>query len=114
MSAKNLDRHGRLRSKIISFRVSPEEGEMIDRKVALAGTTKQDYILSSVLDKTITALPSPFVIFNIRKELRRFIEIYGTDISADNQELINWTIDLIQRFDGIEKAKADAAEEPRQ
>lgn len=42
MSKKNLDSCNRLRSKIISFRMSNEEAKMLDRKVALSGLTKQD------------------------------------------------------------------------
>lgn len=114
MSHKNNDRHGRWRDKIVSFRVSPGEDEMLERKVALSGKTKQDYIIDALLDKTITALPSPFVIFNIRKELRRFIELYGSDLSPYDEDLKQWMLKLIQCFDGKEKAKANTDEEPRQ
>ena len=54
MSAKNLDQKGRLRSKIISFRTSPEENKLLDRKVLLSGYTKQDYIISCILKKEIS------------------------------------------------------------
>lgn len=36
MSKKVLDQKGRFRNKLISFRMSPEESKMLDRKVALA------------------------------------------------------------------------------
>ena len=74
----------------------------------------QDYIIDALLDKTITALPSPYVIFNIRKELRRFIELYGSDLSPYDEDLKQWMLKLIQCFDGKEKAKANTDEEPRQ
>ena len=45
MSQKVLDRKGRFRNKIISFRVSPEESIMLERKVKLSGLTKQDYFM---------------------------------------------------------------------
>ena len=35
MSAKNLDAKGRFRSVTVGFRVSPEEGDLLDRMVAL-------------------------------------------------------------------------------
>lgn len=53
MSQKVLDRKGRFRNKIISFRVSPEESIMLERKVKLSGLTKQDYLINSILDKEI-------------------------------------------------------------
>ena len=40
---KNLDSKGRWRSKIVAFRVSPEEAEQIDACVRLSGLSKQDY-----------------------------------------------------------------------
>ena len=39
MSAKNLDNHGRWRSKTIAFRVSPEEDAKIEAAVRLSGLT---------------------------------------------------------------------------
>lgn len=53
MSAKNLDVHGRWRSKTIAFRVSPEEDEKIESAVRLSGLTKQDYITAKLLDRTV-------------------------------------------------------------
>jgi hypothetical protein len=53
MSAKNLDGHGRWRSKTIAFRVSPEEDSQIDIAVQLSGLTKQDYITAKLLDRTV-------------------------------------------------------------
>lgn len=53
MSAKNLDNHGRWRSKTIAFRVSPEEDAQIEVAVQLSGLTKQDYITAKLLDRAI-------------------------------------------------------------
>lgn len=53
MSAKNLDNHGRWRSKTIAFRVSPEEDAQIEVAVQLSGLTKQDYITAKLLDRTV-------------------------------------------------------------
>lgn len=114
MSAKNLDRRGRFRSKIIAFRVSPEEGELINRKAKLAGGTKQDYLIAAVLDKEIAAKPSPYVIHCLRKELKHFITLYGSEISEDDQEMMHLTMRLIQHFNEQEKAKENTVKEPRQ
>lgn len=58
MSEKNLDRHGRLRSKTVAFRMSPEEANLLDRLVAISGMTKQDYIISKLSDTTMKVVPS--------------------------------------------------------
>lgn len=54
MSKKRYDRNGRIRNKVVAFRMSEEENKMLDRKVALSGLTKQDYIIGCILDKEIT------------------------------------------------------------
>lgn len=58
MSEKNLDAHGRQRSKTISFRMSPEEANLLDNLVAISGQTKQDYITRKLLDRRIVVVPS--------------------------------------------------------
>lgn len=44
----------RQRCKIVSFRCTPEESEMIDRLVAMSGMTKQDYIVERLGDNSIS------------------------------------------------------------
>lgn len=58
MSRKNLDEHGRLRSKTVSFRVSPEEGQRLVAMVAMSGLTKQDYIVARLLCQEVTVVSS--------------------------------------------------------
>lgn len=53
MSAKNCDNHNRFRDRTIGFRVSSEEEQQINTVVELSGMTKQDYIVSKLLDRTI-------------------------------------------------------------
>ena len=53
MSAKNCDNHNRFRNRTIGFRVSPEEEQQINIVVELSGMTKQDYIVSKLLDRKI-------------------------------------------------------------
>lgn len=95
MSRKNLDQKGRVRGKIVSFRVSPEEWEMLNRKVALSGHTKQDYIISSILEKEIAVYGNPYVFRNLKKELIKFTSLYGTQISEEDEEMMVWTLKMI-------------------
>ncbi len=69
MSAKNVDRHNRWRSKTIAFRVAPEENEQIDTFVRLAGTTKQDYITQRLLQRDIVVQGNPRVFKALRNQL---------------------------------------------
>lgn len=95
MSRKNLDQKDRVRGKIVSLRVSPEEWEMLNRKVALSGHTKQDYIISSILEKEIAVYGNPYVFRNLKEELIKFTSLYGTQISEEDEEMMVWTLKMI-------------------
>ena len=69
MSAKNVDRYNRWRSKTIAFRVTPEENEQIDTFVRLTGTTKQDYITQRLLQRDIVVQGNPRVFKALRNQL---------------------------------------------
>ena len=69
MSAKNLDAQGRFRSVTVGFRVSPEEGDLLDRMVALSGLTKQDYILNRLLNREIIVQGNPRVFKALKHQL---------------------------------------------
>lgn len=51
---RTLDAKGRWRNRTVGFRVSEEESQMIDRMVALAGLTKQEYILRKLIGWELT------------------------------------------------------------
>ncbi len=61
MSQKVYDGHGRWRSKHVTFHASEEEAEELNRAVAVSGLTKQEYLISRVLNRDITVVPNPRV-----------------------------------------------------
>lgn len=69
MSKKNLDAHNRLRSKIVSFRMSPEEAKLLDEFVKLSGLNKQDYLINRALQRTVVVQGNPRVYKALRNEL---------------------------------------------
>jgi len=73
MSAKNVDRYNRWRSKTITFRLSPEEAEIMDANVRLSGLTKQDYLCSRALQNEITVMGNPRVYKALRNELAKVL-----------------------------------------
>lgn len=66
MSHKNLDKNGRLRSVIVSFRVSPEENKIINNLVKVSGMTKQDYIINRLENRELTVIPNPKVYIGLK------------------------------------------------
>ena len=56
-----LDQQGRWRNKVVAFRMSPEEDEVLEAKVKLSGLTKQEYIIRRLTDREITVVGNPRV-----------------------------------------------------
>ena len=69
MSAKNLDRHNRWRSKTVAFRVTPEENALIDTFAQLSGRTKQDYITDRLLCREVVVQGNPRVYKALKEQL---------------------------------------------
>lgn len=92
MSAKNTDRQGRLRSKTVAFRMSPEEAELLQRMADASGMTKQDYLIERALCREVTVIPNKRMqrhmeegLLFVYKELRRIEN--GGDIPEELADL---------------------------
>jgi len=70
VSEKNRDKKNRWRSKTVGFRMSPEEAGQLDILARLSGLSKQDYIISKVLDKEVVIKPNPRVYKALKNELQ--------------------------------------------
>ncbi len=95
MSVKNLDRNGRWRSVNVSFRMSPEEDQLLETLVKLSGMTKQDYITSRLLCKDVVVQGNPRVYKALRDkfeevaaELKRIEK--GGDVPTELLETIEY------------------------
>lgn len=95
MSSKSLDCKGRFRGKIVSFRCSEEENAALDVAVQLSGLTKQDYIISRVLQRDIIVQPNPRVYKALKDRLALVLaELKKSEEAATNRDLLD-TINLI-------------------
>lgn len=71
---KNNDPKGRFRGKTIAFRMSPEENEQLEAFVRISGLTKQDYIISRVLQRDIVVQGSPRTYKALKDQLAAVLE----------------------------------------
>lgn len=96
MMDKNLDCKGRWRNKTVAFRVSEEEGKLIDNCVALSGLTKQDYIVRRLQCRDVVVQGNPRVYKALRNQMADIYEELKRleKCSAENEELL-YTIQLI-------------------
>ena len=97
MSAKNLDKKNRFRSKTVAFRVSPEEWEQFEIAVKLSGLNKQDYLINRISERDIVVQGNPRVYKALRDQLSNvLVELSRIDGLIDrlDTELLE-TINLI-------------------
>ena len=90
MSAKNLDGQGRWRSVNVSFRVSPEEDDLLETFVKLSGMTKQGYITSRLLCRDVVVQGNP----RVYKALRDKFEEVAASPPMRNSSGMDWTNSL--------------------
>lgn len=105
MTAKARDRCNRWRSVTVSFRMSPEENELLHHLAQLSGMTKQDYIIARLLQKEIAVHGNPHVykalrerMVAIQNELRR-IET-GQSPSLETLEEIDMKANMMKGLKG--------------
>ena len=96
MSDRKLDSKGRWRSRVVAFRVSDEEAELLNRLVDISGLTKQDYLCARALQQQITVVGNPRVYKALRNELSAVLdELKRIEAGAAVHD------DLLDRIDQI-------------
>lgn len=105
MTAKSLDKKSRWRYKTVSFRVSPEEDEHLEKLVRLSGLTKQDYILKRLQNKDIVVVGNPRVHKALRNELEDVLQALqrieaGEKVDSELLEIIAVIADVM---DGLKE-----------
>lgn len=111
MSEKNLDPQGRMRSKTIAFRMSPEEADLLQRYADMSGMTKQDYLISRILQREVTVVPNKRMqlymeenMLYVFKELRRLDA--GQVPPRDLSELVGMLSGIFAALGGEDEAAA--------
>lgn len=74
ISNRKLDQQNRWRNKTVSFRMSPEENELLKSYVRASGMEKQEYLIHRALQTPVTVVASPKVYFNLKNELESILE----------------------------------------
>ena len=105
MSAKSLDSKGRWRSRTVSFRMSHEEDLQLETFARLSGLTKQDYIISKLLNREVVVQGNLRVYKALRNalglvlfELRRIEN--GEKIDEDLLTLIDQIANILNEMKG--------------
>jgi len=90
MSDKKLDRKGRWRNRVVAFRVSDEEAELLNRLVDISGLTKQEYLIKKTTDRRVVVKGSIRVFGALKVQLTFVYEELKrlTEVTPDNDDLI--------------------------
>ena len=70
---KNIDKKGRWRNVIVSFRMSPEERNDLNVRVKLSGLTKQDYVIKRLLEREVIVIPSSRLYKAMREQMTEIL-----------------------------------------
>lgn len=93
---KSLDAKGRWRNKVVGFRVSKEEAEMIDRMVALSGLSKQEYIMKKLMNWEVTVQGNPRVYKALKNQMEQiYKELKRLELCSEENEELLWTIQMV-------------------
>ncbi|MDO4779328.1 MAG: hypothetical protein Q4A42_07210 [Tissierellia bacterium] len=107
-SVKNIDKEkNRKRNKIINFRVTEEEFDLINKKVELSKLTKQEYFFEMLTNHKVEVLADYRVIDAISKEiflLAKVVKKYGK-LDEREQEILKYVLEL---YEEMKKEKASS------
>ena len=88
MSEKRLDAKNRWRNVVVAFRMSPEEAQELNVKVALSGLSKQDYIIQCLLKHEVRVVAG--------KKVARKMEMY---LAQSQILVVKKSYDRMERLD---------------
>ena len=105
ISQKNRNKEkNRKRNRILNFRVSEEEYDLINKKIAINGLKKQDYFLQMLLNHEIKLVSDYRLSDNIAKEifqLAKAIKKFGK-LDDDEADILIYILEI---YEEIKKRK---------
>lgn len=90
----------RKRNKILNFRVSEEEYDVICKKIELSGLKKQDYFIGMLSNTMINIVPDYRLADSISKEifqLAKVIKKYGK-LDGENSDILLYVLEIYEQL----------------
>ena len=102
---KKKDEKRRKRNVIMNFRVSPEEKERIEERIALSGLMKSEYFINSCLNNKVTAYGNVRTFEKIKQSLidieEHLVRIERTD--ELDPIVMEQLLMILELYQGLEK-----------
>ena len=100
----------RKRNRILNFRVSEEEYNLINKKIVISGLKKQDYFIQMLLNHEVKLVSDYRLSDNIAKEifqLAKVIKKFGK-LNDDEDDILIYILEI---YEEIKKEKSPYYEE---
>lgn len=109
MSAKNLGKQNRWRSRQVAFRLSPQEADLLDALVKISGLSKQDYITQCLLNNSVVVQGNPRVFKALRDSMAAILnELQRIEAGAGlNDELLEVIRFIAKIMEGMKEDTDD-------
>ena len=101
ISQKNRNKEkNRKRNRILNFRVSEEEYDLINKKIEISGLKKQDYFLQMLLNHEVKLVSDYRLSDNIAKEIFQLAKVIKKFGKLNDDEA-----DILEIYEEIKKEK---------
>ncbi len=102
---KKKNEKNRVRNTIINFRVSPQEKELIDVRIALSGLPRAEFFISSCLYQTILVKGNIKTFGEINAKVKEISNVILennslTDLNMEQQESFQTILEILSNLYG--------------
>ena len=101
---RNKDKN-RKRNRILNFRVSEEEYDLINKKIEISGLKKQDYFIQMLLNHEVKLVSDYRLADNIAKEIFQLAKVIKKFGKLDDDE-VDVLIYILEIYEEIKKEKS--------
>ena len=102
---QKADEHKRARNVILNFRVTVEEKKKIERRMALSGMDKQDFLIQSLMRQKVLCLGNVKTFDEMKKQLFEIKESLNTVNTSDqlDEENLESLRMILELYNGLNK-----------
>lgn len=96
--------NNRVINKYVNFRVTPDEYDLLNKKVEMSGLLKQDYIIQSLLNHEVKIVPDYRLADSVAKEIFQLARVIKKFSQLDDQEQ-EILIFILEIYEELKKRK---------
>lgn len=105
VSPKKKNEKNRKRNTIVNFRVTPEEKQLLDDRIALSGLARADFFIQSCLHQKVVTFGN-VKIFDVMRKKLAVVNKHLQEVSKSEEldlEVLESLRMILELFDGLER-----------